>query len=78
MAVVRVSLDQEFLPPWRATELGWPTRFFIRLTPEQLIAAADEWDEEIAPFPDDTDPDQEWQAFLDWWKGKPPRKQYGP
>lgn len=77
LAVVRVSLDQEFLPPWRATELGRPTRFTIRLGPEQLVAAADEWDDEIAPFPHDTDPDEEWEAFLEWWKDKPPRKPAG-
>lgn len=52
-----VELDIEFLPPWRRPErgpvhAGDPFVITLRLSPNALLAAADEWDAEAAPFPD--------------------------
>lgn len=54
---VAVGLDMEFLPPWRMPSSGsvcggGPFVIAVRLSRQQLLAAADEWDAETEPFPD--------------------------
>lgn len=54
-AVLQIALDLEFQPPWhRQPEAGNPFCLGMRLTAEQLRAAAAEWDEEVARYPDST------------------------
>ena len=51
--VLEVDLDLEFLPPWgRHKRSGEPTTLRIAVDSDSLLAAADAWDEERAPFPD--------------------------
>ena len=52
-----VELDIEFLPPWRKPEhgpiyAGNPYAISLRLPSGALLAAADQWEAEAAPFPD--------------------------
>jgi hypothetical protein len=52
-AVLVVGFDLEFQPPWRPGHgAGDPYRVDFRVDGEQLITAADQWDADIARFPD--------------------------
>src|SRR6185369_8183602 len=52
--VLKIGLDLEFSPPWqRRTSAGDPFVIVIEPTREQVRQAAEEWDAEIAPYPDD-------------------------
>jgi hypothetical protein len=54
-AVVRIDLDLEFRPPWHLPPgryVGDEYSLRLRLTAGHLRAAADEWDQEVAAFPD--------------------------
>jgi hypothetical protein len=51
--VLRIGLDLEFSPPWqRRTNAGDPFVIVIEPTREHR-QAAEEWDAEVAPYPDD-------------------------
>jgi hypothetical protein len=50
---VTVSFDLEFQPPWRARGgAGSPYRVHFTDVNGQLMAAADEWDADLAAYPD--------------------------
>jgi hypothetical protein len=52
-AVLQIGLDLEFSPPWRRRRMaGDPLLLLCRQTHQQLRIAADEWKQEIAPYPD--------------------------
>jgi hypothetical protein len=51
--VLSIELDLEFSPPWeRRRSAGDPFSLAIRVPRQGLVAAADAWDQEAAPFPD--------------------------
>jgi hypothetical protein len=52
-AVLQIGLDLEFSPPWRRSRIAGDSLLLLcRQTHQQLRAAADEWEQEIAPYPD--------------------------
>ena len=51
--VIDVGLDLEFAPPWQPRRAaGNPYRVRCEVDREHLLQAAEEWDAEIAPYPD--------------------------
>ena len=62
--LLAVELDIEFLPPWRKPEqgpiyAGDPYVLRLQVPVEALLAAATQWDEETAPYPDGLAKDSE-------------------
>jgi hypothetical protein len=50
---LNIELDLEFSPPWdRRRSAGDPFILTVRIPRQDLIVAADAWDQESAPFPD--------------------------
>lgn len=51
--LLRIELDLEFSPPWdRRRSAGNPFIIAACVPRQVLVAAADAWDQEAAPFPD--------------------------
>ncbi|GAB1641400.1 hypothetical protein [Krasilnikovia sp. MM14-A1259] len=52
LVTLDIGLDLEFSPPWRHRDrAGTPFVIRTRLTHQQLERAADDWEQEIAPYP---------------------------
>jgi hypothetical protein len=50
---LNIELDLEFAPPWeRRRNAGDPFILAVRIYRQGLLAAADAWDQETAPYPD--------------------------
>jgi hypothetical protein len=52
-ALIDIGLDLEFAPPWQPPRAaGNPYHIRCEVDREHLLQAADDWDAEIAPYPD--------------------------